>query len=323
VNTNILNMLNSSQNVVSISGGKDSTATLLRAIELGVKNISAVFADTGNEQQATYDYIAHLSEFTGIEIDVVKADFSMQVLRKKEIIKTKWVADGALSKLEADEMADLLEPTGNPFLDLCLWKGRFPSTMARFCSSELKHEPLDIYQLGKSKLGRVISWQGVRGEESPSRARLSTWDRGEYGSIIYRPILHWKWARVFEQHDKHGINPNPLYKQGMSRVGCMPCIHANKKELASIAMRYPEEIARIAEWERLVSLVAKRGNSTFFHASTDPMIATKVNSEISIKTHGINNIIDWAKTTRGGRQYDLIASTESVSMCSSAYGLCE
>ncbi|MFP3757983.1 phosphoadenosine phosphosulfate reductase family protein, partial [Cupriavidus sp. SIMBA_020] len=43
--------------VVSLSGGKDSTATLLVALEQhGAENVRAVFADTGNEHEETYEY---------------------------------------------------------------------------------------------------------------------------------------------------------------------------------------------------------------------------------------------------------------------------
>ncbi|MBE1446815.1 hypothetical protein [Paenibacillus sp. OAS669] len=35
-----------------------------------------------------------------------------------------------------------LVPTGNPFLDLCIWKGGFPSTKARFCTQYLKIIPI-------------------------------------------------------------------------------------------------------------------------------------------------------------------------------------
>ncbi|ENU67947.1 phosphoadenosine phosphosulfate reductase family protein [Acinetobacter baumannii] len=40
-------------NIVSISGGKDSAATLLLALEQKVPNLMGVFADTGNENQIT------------------------------------------------------------------------------------------------------------------------------------------------------------------------------------------------------------------------------------------------------------------------------
>lgn len=44
-------------NVVSVSGGKDSTATALLAIEQNTDNIMFIFADTGNESHKTYDYL--------------------------------------------------------------------------------------------------------------------------------------------------------------------------------------------------------------------------------------------------------------------------
>ena len=43
------------QHLVNVSGGKDSTAVYLRAIELGGP-FRAVFADTGNEDQRVHDW---------------------------------------------------------------------------------------------------------------------------------------------------------------------------------------------------------------------------------------------------------------------------
>lgn len=306
---------------MSMSGGKDSTATAILALEQG-GDCRFLFADTGHEHQQTYDYIEYLRAALGVDIETVRADFTKQVLQKQDLVRSKWVSDGAVTEAEAEEICALLEPTGIPFLDLCLWKGRFPSTRARFCSEELKHHPLNMRMLDICKEGAVESWQGVRADESPSRAKLPEREQGDIYEIV-RPILHWTADEVFAKHDESGIEPNPLYLQGMSRVGCMPCIHARKSELSQIAQRFPAEVERVAEWERLVSRVAKRGTTTFFHAATDPTIATKDNDLISTDSHGIHRIMDWAQTTRGGRQRDLIAASEDVAMCSSAYGLCE
>lgn len=48
-------------NIISISGGKDSTALWLYAIERGVE-VTTVFADTGHEHPKTYQYIEYLQK---------------------------------------------------------------------------------------------------------------------------------------------------------------------------------------------------------------------------------------------------------------------
>lgn len=42
-------------NMLSVSGGKDSTATLLLALERDTRNLVPVLADTGNEHPQSYD----------------------------------------------------------------------------------------------------------------------------------------------------------------------------------------------------------------------------------------------------------------------------
>ena len=309
--------------VVSVSGGKDSTATAILALETG-HQCRFLFADTGHEHPLTYEYLNYLSSRLKIHIDVVKADFSDQVYRKRQTVRKKWVDEDVVSSGEAEIIARQLEPTGIPFLDLCLWKGRFPSAKRRFCTEELKHRPLDMAVMNiRQSTGRFVeSWQGVRRDESRSRSQLPQRETSEFAEI-YRPILYWSAEDVFRFLRQHKVHPNPLYKLGMSRVGCMPCIYSRKSELKEISMRFPDEIDRVANWEREVSNVSKRSSSTFFAADVDPVKATKNNDEISHKTHGIRKVMEWAKTTRGGRQYDLIATSEEPTMCRSAYGLCE
>lgn len=226
-----------------------------------------------------------------------------------------------------DRAISLLQPTGHPFLDLCLWKGRFPSTRARFCSEELKHKPIWDQVLVPALRGRrsVLSWQGVRADESASRRHLPRWDRNDHPRLWqWRPILRWTIDDVFDMHRRHGLEPNPLYRAGMGRVGCMPCIHARKAELAEIARRFPEEIRRVAEWERLVSGASKRGISTFFANDKTPGPHKK---DFRLPSPRIDEVAEWARYTGAdGRGYDLeamLADQDGPSTCSSLYGLCE
>jgi len=117
-------------NVISVSGGKDSTALLLLALERKTENMIAVFADTGNENEITYDYVEYLNSNV-FPITKIKADFTDKIIAKKEYVLNKWAAKG-VDQIDIDRAAKALTPSGNPFLDLCLWKGRFPSTRAAF-----------------------------------------------------------------------------------------------------------------------------------------------------------------------------------------------
>lgn len=322
--------------VVSMSGGKDSTACALLALETQPRDsLRFVFADTGNEHEATYEHLGYLEQVLGIEIVRLRADFSRQIAAKrmklariaggepestvygKRKFKTYWTAEAAQKALE------LLHPTGNPYLDMCMLKGGFPSTVRQYCTQDLKRDPCTEYMMALIDGGEcdaVWSWQGVRIDESNSRksrlqgtgACVNAFEVIGGGLYLYRPILRWSAADVFEAARLFGVQPNPLYKQGMSRVGCMPCINASKDELAEIARRFPEHIARIAAWEALVQQVTRpRRVVTFFHP------------EKAGGSSGIHGAVTYSRTTRGGKQFDLLGPAEDSAMCSSAYGLCE
>ena len=178
-------------------------------------------------------------------------------------------------------------------------------------------------------------WVGVRKDESIARSKITSQWECEFGDQqgdpetaegiwLYRPILNWGVDEVFAIMKKHGIEPNPLYKQGMGRVGCMPCVMCNKRELKEIAVRFPEVADRLEDWEEKVSRVALRGKATFFN--TGLTCGIKNSDEVDVKKHGIRAALDWAKTSRGGRQFNFFDELEQESRgltCSSIYGLCE
>ena len=322
-------------NLVTVSGGKDSLADWLLAIESGVEFMAA-HADTGHEHPQTVEYLNYLEARLG-PIQRVKADFTQRIADKKNFVRDKWptslVRDLGFSEAEAMAIVSramrALKPTGIPFLDLCIWKGTFPSTRRKFCSFELKQIPMQEQVVDKliEQGKRVITWQGVRAQESQDRAALADWEEGfdlGPGLSIYRPILKWTHEEVFALAKRHGIKPNPLYQQGCSRVGCMPCVNVNKAELAEIFTRWPEEISRVAEWERIVAQCSRRGNAAFFHSGMDPMKAEADGANVTLDSHGIEAYRDWALTTRGGRQFDMFAAMDNKSVCSSVYlGVCE
>ena len=308
--------------VVSMSGGKDSTATALVAIErYGPDRVQLVMADTGHEHPITMEYVRdYLPGALGLPVAIVRADFSADIARKRAYIAEKWPSKG-VSIATVEQALALLHPTGVPFLDLCMWKGRFPSRKAQFCTEFLKRNPLDRYMVEQAQMhggvNGVESWQGVRRDESLNRRNALERERTDAGWMIVRPIVDWTAADTFACMERHGVKPNPLYAQGMKRVGCMPCINCGKDELLEISRRWPAETDRVRAWESLVAQASRNGAaSLFFH------FAPGGTAEEYAAANSIDTCIEWARTSRGGMQYDLerfMPATE----CSSVYGLCE
>jgi 3'-phosphoadenosine 5'-phosphosulfate sulfotransferase (PAPS reductase)/FAD synthetase len=362
--------LSSFRHVVSVSGGKDSTATLLLAISrVPREQIAAIFCDTGNEIPVTHAYLNDLERHLGITIHRLKADFSKEIAAKRRYIsgdrrtrreyrvapvidkngqpvpkrdcrgnivfrtinrngvlvqepvqKTRKVGGGhrvRWSNKAKRRALDVLHPSGNPYLDLCLWKGRFPSLMAQFCTVELKRNIAVQFQLDLVDQGySVISWQGVRRDESLNRRRAKKSERIGPNLWAFRPLVDWTAQQAIDYVRSQGCPLNPLYSQGQTRVGCV-CINSNKAGLSALAARYPEEIERIAEWERIVSAASKRGASTFFWGSD-----SRNNPRAIFADNSIWEKVAWATGDNG--TMNLFAESDmDVPVCSSAYGLCE
>ncbi len=144
-------------NYCGISGGKDSTATMLWMVhESGYspESMRFTFCDTKNEHQFTYDHIAMLSE------------------RLKS-----WGAPEIIT----------LEPERG-FFELAKWKGRFPSRKARFCTQFLKVIPTRNDILALQQAGAdVLLHSGVRANESDDRKNLPerNFDDG-FGCEVFR-----------------------------------------------------------------------------------------------------------------------------------------
>lgn len=269
--------------IASVSGGKDSTALYLWCVEkYGPTGFEAVFADTGHEHPVTLNYLRNLAVMAkGPEIIWVKADFSKHLEKR-----------GKAS-------------SGNAFLDLCLWKGRVPSSKAQFCTEHLKLNPIRDWLIATQDDREPLMLTGIRAGESARRAKMPEREFIKlYDCDTLRPLLHWTEDQVFAFLEKHGVPPNPLYAAGFSRVGCFPCIHARKSELA----RLPDWAwAKLEEWE------AKIGCS-WFSAGTVP--------GVFIPT--VQQAREWSKTKHGGREMDMFAPDgKDVPSCMSTWGACE
>lgn len=367
------------QHFVSISGGKDSAAAACKAKERSERremSVRYLFSDTGNENQITLDHVGYLGQALGITIETVRADFSARFEARRAAIRRDWCrelrrkqhtracrsactdlayAEKALLREECDcpikvspalpasmieRAVALMVPSGNPFLDMAMLHGRFPGSQTRFCTEELKLEPMEVVKSAVREAGTpVVEWIGTRANESEARAAMPVLERifcmWRAPVVLYRPIHHLTAEQVFAVAQRHGLRPNPLYLMGFGRVGCFPCIMCTKEELRLIAMLAPEEIDRLEEWETIVGAVARHAYTALMLGERDELVSSfmptdKVPTDANGKIRAtIRRAVEWSKTSRGGRNYDLLAHLDELvthtepSRCRSQYGLCE
>ncbi|MHB8225034.1 phosphoadenosine phosphosulfate reductase domain-containing protein [Acidithiobacillus sp.] len=323
--------------IIGLSGGKDSTATLLVALaRLPKTSIQPVFVDTGNEQRQTYVYLDYLESHLDIPITRLTPDFSQQIAEKRRFIaqdqrtgRDKRGAKLRWSNRRKREALAELHPSGNPFLDLCMLKGMFPSNRSRFCTEYLKKDVFVDFVDDLTHPGQqIIVWQGIRREESEKRKNARLFERVGPGFYYFRPLIHWTTADVFRFLDEKGVHPNPLYA-GLGRVGCAPCVYANKKDLRALFALEdgPAILNRIREWETRVSACSKTGRAAFFHGKELAGARLgEVHPLVFWDRHRIDAIKHWAeKPTRfnAGDWDGFEPALQAASACSSEWGLCE
>jgi 3'-phosphoadenosine 5'-phosphosulfate sulfotransferase (PAPS reductase)/FAD synthetase len=220
--------------LVILSGGKDSTACLLWALEtLPKEDIIPYYIDTKWEHDAVYKYLDYLEDKLDIKIKRIESE-GMEALSKR--------------------------------------KKMMPNRMMRFCTENLKVKPaIEFYKTFQEKKIDFINIVGVRREESKSRAYTESFKISEDGIKTLYPITYWDTQRVFDYHKEKGIDVNPLYKKGFSRVGCYPCIYARKHELMMMEDKYVQRLRNLES--DMQEIVKKDGfdkrMATFFPPDID------------------------------------------------------
>lgn len=273
--------------IVSMSGGKDSTATALALKEAGVP-FRMVFADTEWEAPETYAHLDHLRDAIG-PIDVVGTP------------------GGMVAKIRH--------------------RAGFPARMQRWCTRELKIEPIRAYHdnVESSEGVETVTVLGIRADESVSRAKMAAFEdepAGErrWGGWVWRPILEWSVSNVIAIHHRHGVRMNPLYLRGHDRVGCYPCIFSRKGEIRLLADEAPDRIALIADLEAEVAATRQARNA-------ESPGRYKHNQGSFFQSPGrsgfvpIEDVVRWSRTAPGGRQTMLLAPPPEGGCI--RWGMCE
>ncbi len=273
----------------SVSGGKDSTALMLACREAEIPFV-AVFADTGWEAAQTYAYLD---------------------LLRKEIGPIETVRPAR------DMVASIRHRAG------------FPARMQRWCTRELKIEPLRAFHdAHEERTGReTVCAMGVRAEESAARALMAVFEdepagsRG-WGGFMWRPLLTWTIDDVIDIHKRHGVPMNPLYHLGFDRVGCFPCIFARKEEIRRLDEVAPERVKEIALLEEETTALRASRNAADpgrYKHLRGSFFQTRDRANDGAMP--IREVVAWSKTERGGRQFPILQPLPSGGCM--RWGTCE
>lgn len=256
--------------VASVSGGKDSTALILALREAGIA-ARYVFADTGWEAPETMAYLDYLRETLGITIDVVGAPGGM--------------------------------------VERVRYRAGFPGRTQRWCTRELKIEPLRAYHdaLIEATDVETVSAMGIRADESESRSKMAEWeDEPEgprsWGGYLWRPLLRWSISDVLEIHNRHGVKVNPLYQRGHNRVGCWPCVYWGKEDIRLLPQERIDEIRGLETEATAIRRDRNRENPGRYDHEGAEFFQTQSKGFV-----GIDAVVAWSRTERGGRQLPLLA----------------
>ncbi|MBC2726976.1 phosphoadenosine phosphosulfate reductase family protein [Desulfosporosinus sp.] len=219
-------------NMVSFSGGKDSTvvSSLVRRA-LGAADILHIFGNTTLEFPTTYDYVEQFQKFN----------------RRVPFFKPK-------SERDFFELSETIGP---------------PSRVMRWCCTVFKTGPiadiidkLSIDELsidGIKKDNKILTFYGIRRSESTQRSKYEAISKSPKiaKQIVASPIIDWIDADVWLYLLSHDEVFNYAYRLGFSRVGCLVCPNNSDWAYFLNKVHFPEQATRWRDF--LVSFASKIG----------------------------------------------------------------
>lgn len=193
------------KHIVSLSGGKDSTAMLLRMLEESMPVDIILFCDTGLEFEGMYHHIDKLEQYIKIPITRLKAPQSFEYMFYEHMPKRK-----------------------NPNLEGrkgFSWSG----PRNRWCTSVLKTRVINRYLKDLSKEYTIYQYIGIAADE-PKRVRefnypLIDWGMTESDCLAYCKERGFDWDGLYDI---------------FHRVSCWCCPLQSLEELRKLRRHFPK-----------------------------------------------------------------------------------
>lgn len=131
-----------------------------------------------------------------------------------------------------------------------------PSDTHRWCCSIMKTAPLyRMLKVNGNKQARVLTFDGVRAEESVKRGAYLRVGKGKHTTITNaHPIINWNTVEIFLYLFRHSLPINQVYRYGKARVGCIICPFSTSWDDMIATEKYKEELQpfsdRLIAWAK-------------------------------------------------------------------------
>ncbi len=178
--------------IASFSGGKDSQVVLdLVTRAIPPTAFEVIYSDTGYELPPSLELYEEVKRYYGERFPSLK----FSTARNHESVLNYWDKIGT------------------------------PSDTHRWCCSVMKTAPLyRMLKVDGNKQARVLTFDGVRAEESTRRSAYNRIGKGKHiNTFNAHPILEWSVTETFLYIMLHQLPNNQAYRLGFSRVGCVIC----------------------------------------------------------------------------------------------------
>jgi 3'-phosphoadenosine 5'-phosphosulfate sulfotransferase (PAPS reductase)/FAD synthetase len=217
------------KHMVMFSGGKDSTAMLLRLVAEDRPVDGVIMADLGMEFPEMYEHVAKVEEYIGIPITRIHLDkpFAAYLLvhfkgKGKRVTEERMIRDIYVNTEIGYSFPDM----GN-----------------RWCTG-LKKQIIKQYMRKQYAEHDIIEYHGIASNEA---ARTH---KNKDGRQIIRPLLEWGMTEkdTLQYCYDCGFDWGGLYHK-LRRVSCWCCPLKSLDELEILYREYPEKWATLKAWE--------------------------------------------------------------------------
>lgn len=212
-------------NACSLSGGKDSTATLILMVERGLPIDVVFMADTGKEFPEMYEHLEKVDEYLyrerGLHITVLRHPKGFEWMMFEE------------PKKRSDTIQRRLEN------HLPLYGNGWPGIKVRWCTGALKTKLIDAAVREMKTEKEVLHYIGIAADET-KRCKDKQYPLVEWGITE---------AKALQICYDHGFDFGGLYKK-YHRASCWCCPFQRISELRNLRKYHPQLWKQLMEMDQ-------------------------------------------------------------------------